>query len=283
MAGAGLYGDISCQVDKLSQVPVGDWIGDWTSDVTGTVRASVERGEADHKMPLLVGYNIPNRDLGQSSAGGAESHQQYLDFVAQFSAGLGDKPAVVVWEPDAVAQAAALAPDEIAARFDLLRQALQMFHDNNPNAVIYLDAGNDAWRSPEQTAELLRQVDGGTGLVTNIALNVSNYGTTEANEKYGRKIADVFGRPLRQLIDVSRNGARVHDRSDFCNNSEARIGQFALSSYRSEADVVTVFVKQPGRSDGNGPGCDPAFAPAGQFDARLLMTQLNIPTSPYAD
>ena len=54
---------------------------------------------------MLVAYNVPGRDCGSYSAGGAAGVDAYLSWVGSFAAALGDRPAVVVLEPDAVPQA----------------------------------------------------------------------------------------------------------------------------------------------------------------------------------
>jgi endoglucanase len=277
------YAELSCQLERLDQVPVGDWVGDWTDNEPGGVASyvgrRVEQAQADGKMPILVGYNIPSRDIGQYSEGGAPGTEAYMNWVREYSAGLGDKPAVLVWEPDALAQSLDLAEAERQGRYDALHQAIQLLHDNNPQVSVYLDAGNSGWRTPEQMAGILRQVDAGTGIVKGISLNVSNFGKTDAEIAYGQAIQAAYGQELKFLVDTSRNGGDVTDRSNFCNNPDARVGKIVMSYFDPTAEVTEVWVKQPGRSDGN---CQPGQAPAGEFRAEQLLTQLGKPTKPYA-
>ena len=53
---------------------------------------------------MLVAYNIPNRDCGQYSSGGAEDEDAYRSFVQQMADGIGGTKSVVILEPDALAQ-----------------------------------------------------------------------------------------------------------------------------------------------------------------------------------
>ena len=53
-------------------------------------------------LPTLVIYSIPNRDLGAHSKGGAESDDEYLEFIQEFCNSLGDKSPIVIYEPDCI-------------------------------------------------------------------------------------------------------------------------------------------------------------------------------------
>ena len=49
---------------------------------------------------MLVAYNIPFRDCAQYSAGGATSVAEYEAWIDAVAAGIGDREAVVILEPD---------------------------------------------------------------------------------------------------------------------------------------------------------------------------------------
>ena len=51
-------------------------------------------------MPVLVAYNLPFRDCAQYSAGGALDTAEYEAWIDGFAAGIGDRPATVILEPD---------------------------------------------------------------------------------------------------------------------------------------------------------------------------------------
>ena len=48
-------------------------------------------------LPVLVIYSIPNRDLGHHSKGGADSIDEYLEFIQGFCDSLGDKSPIVIY------------------------------------------------------------------------------------------------------------------------------------------------------------------------------------------
>ena len=49
---------------------------------------------------MLVAYNIPFRDCAQFSAGGATTPAEYEAWIDGFAAGIGDREAIVILEPD---------------------------------------------------------------------------------------------------------------------------------------------------------------------------------------
>ena len=58
-------------MDRLAAQPTALWLGDWTPDVRAAAARRVAAARAQGAIPVLVAYNIPNRDYGLHSAGGA--------------------------------------------------------------------------------------------------------------------------------------------------------------------------------------------------------------------
>ncbi|MDQ0956123.1 hypothetical protein QFZ66_000001, partial [Streptomyces sp. B4I13] len=82
---------------SLANTPAARWFGSWSGAI-GTAAGSYA-GAADRadKLPLLVAYNIYNRDYcGGHSAGGAASPAAYANWIAQFAGGIANRPAVVL-------------------------------------------------------------------------------------------------------------------------------------------------------------------------------------------
>ncbi len=77
------------------------WI---TSGTPAQAKAEAQRvtasAAADAAVPTIVVYDIPYRDCAQYSAGGAQDTAAYDAFVDAVAAGIGDRPAIVVLEPD---------------------------------------------------------------------------------------------------------------------------------------------------------------------------------------
>ncbi len=107
------------------------------------------RRGAQHRVPVLVAYFIPNRGCGGFSAGGARGAAGYRAYVRAVARGIGRRRAVVVVEPDALAQAfsSCVTRAHRAGRFALLRFAVRTLAAT-PRARVYLDAGNAGWIPP---------------------------------------------------------------------------------------------------------------------------------------
>jgi hypothetical protein len=73
---------------EVASQPTGIWFGDWNR----SVRADVDRVMADATrggaLPVLVAYNIPARDCGSHSAGGASNGRAYQAWISEFARGL---------------------------------------------------------------------------------------------------------------------------------------------------------------------------------------------------
>ena len=97
--------DDAAQMDKIANTPQTTWLGGESKNVEGDVHNKVAAAKAQGTVPVFVAYNIPNRDVGQFSAGGVEGTESYKAWVDKVAAGIKGDPAVVILEPDALAQA----------------------------------------------------------------------------------------------------------------------------------------------------------------------------------
>ena len=230
----------SALLRRLAEVPTGTWLGAWSGDVTTTVRQLVADARAAGGVPVLVAYDIPDRDCGGHSSGGADSPAAYARWIQGIAEGIGDAQAVVVVEPDSIAQ---LCGDP-AARFQMLRDAVQVL-ERNPGTHTYLDAGHSAWVGAAEMAGRLRAagVDGADGF----ALNVSNFGTTASNVAYGRQLAAMLG-GARFVVDTSRNGNGPG--GDWCNPDGRAVGERPTATTGLAGVDAFLWVKTPGESDG---------------------------------
>lgn len=60
-------------MDKIADQSVGVWFGNWNYDVRNDAQQLVEKAGAKGETAVIVAYNIPGRDCGGYSAGGAGS------------------------------------------------------------------------------------------------------------------------------------------------------------------------------------------------------------------
>ncbi len=77
------------QMHKVASRPQAKWFGDFSGDVRTAVNTEVTASAALGQVPTLVAYNIPKRDCGSYSSGGATSGDAYKTWIRQVAAGIG--------------------------------------------------------------------------------------------------------------------------------------------------------------------------------------------------
>jgi endoglucanase len=252
----------------LAEQPTATWLATPDNPYPAVEEISTAAAAAG-ELPVLVAYNVPGRDCGSYSRGGAADADAYLAWIGSFAAALGDRPAVVVLEPDAVPQAVVGCPGlDPAARYQLLAQAVDIL-ERQPGTVTYVDAGNADWVSdlPALAGALRRS---GVDRADGFALNVSNYETTDVSAEYGLALSRELeagappGTPTPHfVIDTSRNGAgpppeTASEEGRWCNPAGRRLGEPPTTSPDLPRVDALLWIKQPGDSDGTCGGGPPA-------------------------
>ncbi|MGW0808886.1 glycoside hydrolase family 6 protein [Nonomuraea sp. NPDC002799] len=264
----------------IASKPIFEWFGGWFGDLTLAVDTYVGAAQAQDRLPMLVAYNIPNRDAcaGQSG-GGAGDAAGYHAWITAFAQAIGTRHALVVLEPDAVPAAECLRaqgknPDD---QYAILLDATQVLRAQAPNAWVYLDAGNATWIQPPDLAPIL--VKSGIAHTRGFSVNVSNYlttgvSTTYADEVNGYLTATVGAK--KYVIDTSRNGNGPYTdatpQDNWCNPPNRKLG-VAPTRQTSGAEYL-LWVKVPGDSDGQC-GIAPPQTPAGTFSPYLAEALIN--------
>ncbi|MER7516293.1 glycoside hydrolase family 6 protein [Streptomyces sp. NPDC126499] len=229
----------------LAVWPAGDDPG---PDVTRAVKGAAPEG----RTVVLVAYNIPHRDCGMYSAGGARDAGAYRDWVDAFASAVGDAPAIVILEPDAVPHIVdgctpAGYHDE---RLQLLAGAVERFKEQ-PRTRVYLDAGNPAWiDTPAKLVEPLRRA--GVAKADGFALNVANFQTDAVVRGFGAGLSRLLG-GAHFTVDTSRNGAGPlpGDRADaWCNPPGRALGVPPTDQTGDGLIDAFLWIKRPGESDG---------------------------------
>lgn len=248
---------------RIADRPVATWFADATPGFA--VRAQTLVGDATRagRLPVLTLYFIPHRDCGGQSAGGAEDGPAYRNWISALATALHGHRALVILEPDAVAQAVqgCLSPDETAERYELLAHAVDALRAL-PGVLVYLDAGNPSWiRSPARMTAGLRKA--GVARSRGFALNVANFETTQANLRYGTALSRLLD-DAHFVVDTSRNGngpAQIGagDRH-WCNPPGRTLGEAPTTRTGHPLADAYLWIKRPGESDG---ACRDDAPPAG--------------------
>lgn len=229
---------------KIGAESTGSWLGGWNQDVKSDVQKIVSAASSQGTVPTLVVYNIPGRDCGHYSAGGLGSKDAYLSWIRQVSDGIGDRKAIVILEPDAIAGIECLSDSAKNERYAMLSSAVDTFKSNG-NTRVYLDAGHARWIEAGQMAARLAKA--GVAKSAGFFLNVSNFIGTEESINYGEKVS-ASANGAHFVIDTSRNGKGSN--GEWCNPWGRALGQKpTLNTGRNLVDAY-LWIKQPGESDG---------------------------------
>ncbi|MDX3749627.1 glycoside hydrolase family 6 protein [Streptomyces sp. AK08-02] len=255
----------------LVRRPTARWFGDWNTDIQADVNAYVTAAAAVGKLPILSAYNVYNRDNGGQSSGGAKSPEEYRTWIDALAAGIGDHPALIIVEPDSLAQLGNLPIDTARTeRTDLIAYAAVALAAR-PLARTYLDGGNATWIRPAEMATRLTAA--GVATAKGFAIGVANFDATDISCTYGAQVTRelaAHGVPgARFVIDTSRNGNGAMDDNgqhvDYCNPAGRRLG--VPSSIGVGGAEHLLWLKVPGDSDGMC-GVGPT-TPAGTFSPYL--------------
>jgi endoglucanase len=256
---------------KIASQPQASWYGSWSADIQTVVSNYVNAAERAGQLALLVAYNVPNRDCGQYSAGGASDSGAYLKWIEAFAAGIGERRAVVVLEPDAVPllEQCLSKPDQ-GARLELIARAVAVL-SARPGVSLYIDAGHSSWIPAPVMADRLKRA--GIEQARGFALNTSNYREDEELIKYGKDLIGALGIETHFIIDSSRNGngpAPPGD-EDWCNPEGRALGRAPTTQTSEPSLDAFVWIKRPGESDGEckgGPAAGQWFQQRGVEMAR---------------
>jgi endoglucanase len=262
-------------IRKIGSRAVAHWLTGGT-DATRTVDDVVTRATALGQVPVLVAYNIPDRDCGNFSAGGAASAETYRGWIRTVAAGIRGRAAVVIVEPDAVPHVVEGCGGHENERYSLLADAVAVLK-TSPATLVYLDAGHPGWISDTgKLAGALRQA--GVGRADGFSLNVSNFFRTEDNLAYGGRLSDALG-GRRFVVDTSRNGAgpytggtEVNGGPSWCNPPGRALGTAPTTETGHPRADALLWIKRPGESDGD---CRPGEPAAGQWWADYALDLAN--------
>src|SRR3984885_5870330 len=176
-------------IAALETVPQAVWLSSGTPyEVNATVKTTLRQANLERAVPVLVLYNIPGRDCGSYSAGGAENTADYEAWIDAIGGAIGDHKVVVLLEPDSLADlpsdcgydpAQVNVPQATADRYTQIGYAISKL-ETGPQTLVYIDAGNSHWQAVPTIAARLVQagIKNAQGFFTNVSnFNLNNYET----------------------------------------------------------------------------------------------------------
>lgn len=258
----------NAELTSVANTPQSYWLDQAFPPATvgGTVARYTGAAQAAGAMPVLTLYGIPHRDCGSYASGGFATGTDYRGWIDAVASGLGSSPATIIVEPDALAMADCLSPDQRQERFDLVRYAVDTL-TRDPAAAVYVDAGHSRWLSAEAMAARLNDV--GVGRARGFSLNVSNFYTTDEEIGYGEAISGLTN-GSHYVIDTSRNGAGPAPDAplNWCNPSGRALGAPPTTATAGAHADAYLWIKRPGESDGT---CGRGEPQAGRFVSQYAI------------
>ncbi|MCP3014595.1 glycoside hydrolase family 6 protein [Nocardiopsis dassonvillei] len=243
--------------DRIASVAQATWFTQYNpAEVRDDVDAVVSAADAQGQTPILVVYNIPGRDCGNHSGGGAPSHDAYRAWVDEVAAGLEGRSATIVLEPDALPLVSGCSdPSEL---LDSMAYAGKALMEGSSEARVYFDIGNSAWLDPQEAADLLNGADVANS-AHGVATNTSNYNWTHDEVAFAEAVISATGvSGLGAVIDTSRNGNGPAPQNEWCDPPGRMIGRPSTTDTGNPLIDAFIWTKLPGEADG-------CIAPAGQF------------------
>lgn len=257
-------------IAKIADTPQARWLGDWSGEPKTAAGNFMRSAAKANQGALFIAYNIPNRDCGQYSKGGAADPAKYRQWIASLAEGIGkDKRAVIVLEPDALGHLTeCLSEADQEQRLALLREAVETL-EALPGVSVYLDAGHSRWVPAEQMAERLKKA--GIDKARGFALNTSNYVADDELIEYGDRLVSLIGE-THYVIDSSRNGNGPAEGNVWCNPAGRALGRRPTADTGNPHLDAFVWLKNPGESDGE---CEGGPAAGRWFHERALEMAKN--------
>jgi endoglucanase len=234
-------------IQKIADQPAGWWMGEWSGDIEPAAHNLGNATNGNGMVPVIVLYNVPNRDCGQYSKGGSKSSDAYKKWIRDFAKGAGSYRMIVVLEPDALGLLTkCLSPADQKARLAMIKDAVEVL-EATPGVAVYLDAGHAKWIEADDMAKRLKGA--GIEAADGFALNTSNYVATEDNVKYGKAISALVG-GKHFIVDTGRNGNGATADMQWCNPKGRALGKAPTTDTGDPLVDAYFWTKPPGESDG---------------------------------
>ena len=293
----------------LARTPHAEWFTSGTpAEVRKAVRRTMLEAEREHRVPVLVAYNLPYRDCSQYSAGGAADTLAYKAWIDGFAQGIGRGQAVVILEPDSLgiipynttingtadwckptvpdASGSAIAAPGASPteRYAQLNYAVDSIEKNALQSSVYLDGSHSAWLGVGEAAYRLTKA--GVQRAQGFFLNVSNYQMTSDNIQFGTWVSQAIAAPsgapswafdgdgnfhfdwLPSQYDPATNYSTVNYSATYAETVTA-----GIQSFMGNAAATTHFVIDTSRN-GQGPMQAALYAAAPYSQPSAVLTGL---------
>jgi len=266
------YGTKAAELKAVAATPSGIWITGQPGDIELVRQVTLAATKA-HAIPVIVAYNLPDRDAcGKLSGTYGLTAAGYQAWIDQLAGAIGTGDDIVVVEPDGLPDIVrdCLSPAQSTERYQLLRYAMKQL-GALPHARVYLDAGNPGEiTDPAQLAGPLEAA--GIRYGRGFSANVSNFQWTAAVVTWSQQLERALGGKVGAVIDTSRNGRGPYtgpDAPQWCNPPGRALGPAPRLNPGPAGIDAYLWIKDPGASDGACRGGPPAGQYWPQYAAAL--------------
>ncbi len=259
-------------LETIAEEPEAKRFGAFNDQPGAAVAKYLARAQAEQpgSVPLIATYRLKHVACG-GYADSPEEVARYKRWYEKFAQGIGNHPAVVFMEIDALITTRCLSRTGLRRRIDEVRTAIASMAAV-PHAVVYVDAGSALAHTPTRIASLLRRV--GVFRIQGFFTNGTHQSWTKREIGYGRELMRRLGGTPHHVINTATNGrgplvphSRVRFGNSFrCNAPGRGLGPrpTALVPPRFRNLDGLFWIGNPGRSAGE---CSktPNPPPAGRF------------------
>ncbi|WP_433975494.1 glycoside hydrolase family 6 protein [Tunturiibacter lichenicola] len=178
-------------IAAMEATPQAVWLtGNTAAQTASTVTNTLREANFQRAIPLFVLYNIPGRDCGSYSAGGAENTTDYETWVDAIAGAIGNQKVVIMLEPDAIADLPSDCgydptqvniPEAVASRYAQINYAITRL-EQQPKTSVYIDAGNSHWQAVPVITQ--RLITAGVQQAQGFFSNVSNFNLSTYESKF---------------------------------------------------------------------------------------------------
>jgi endoglucanase len=207
------------RLEAIASQPETHRFGHWDADPRQAVGRFLSRAHhADPgAIPVVSTYRLKHVRCGgvSDSPGDAASFERWYQ---QFAQGIGNAPAVVFVEIDALITTGCLSHQGVAVRIGELRTALADL-EALPHTVVYLDAGAADAFPAARIASLLGRA--GVAKIQGFFLNATHFDWTSSEIRYGQAIVRRLGGTPHFVVNTAVNGrGPLHPHNRVANGNE---------------------------------------------------------------
>jgi endoglucanase len=193
-------------LSRAADNPMGKTFGSWIADPGATVRDYIDRAESEEpgSIPFLNLARIESQACPYPGTTPGFTEPEIEHWVRRFSAGIGTSLVMVIIETDKLTTIGCLPRWARARRYRELRYEVHLLHQNNPNAIVYIDAGSEDWGKDAATmARWLRRAD--VAEAQGFALGASHHDWTYKEVRLGLQISRRLG-GKHFVVNTDSNG-----------------------------------------------------------------------------